>query len=55
MGIPLLDSGYGLSAAGRMSCGVKPHYKLEKANSNFVLKFLFNTWAKKQRLIGSAQ
>jgi hypothetical protein len=32
-----------------MTCDVKPHYKLEKINSNFVLKFLFNAWAKKKR------
>jgi hypothetical protein len=30
-----------------MSCGVTPHYKLGKINSNFVLKFLFNVRAKK--------
>jgi hypothetical protein len=30
-----------------LTCGVKPHYKLGKLNSNFVLKFLFNAWAKK--------
>lgn len=32
-----------------MSDGVKPHYKLEKTNSNFVLKFLFNAKAKKNQ------
>ncbi len=32
-----------------MSGGVKPHYKLEKTNSNFVLKFLFNALAKKNQ------
>jgi hypothetical protein len=30
-----------------ITCDVKPHYKLGKLNSNFVLKFLFNAWAKK--------
>jgi hypothetical protein len=30
-----------------LTCGVKPHYKLGKLNSNFVLKFLFNALAKK--------
>jgi hypothetical protein len=30
-----------------MNCAVKPHYKLVKLNSNFVLKFLFNHLAKK--------
>jgi hypothetical protein len=30
-----------------MTCDVVPHYKLEKINSNFVLKLLFNAWAKK--------
>jgi hypothetical protein len=47
MGIPLLDSGYGLGAAAVKSCGIKPHYKLGKTNSNFVLKFLFNAGTKK--------
>jgi hypothetical protein len=47
MGIPLLDSGYGLGATARKSCGVRPHYKLAKHFSNFVLKFLFNALAKK--------
>ena len=32
-----------------MSDRVKPHYKLEKTNSNFVLKFLFNAKAKKNQ------
>jgi len=33
----------------KMNCGVRPHYKLEKTNSNFVLKFLFNAFAQQQR------
>jgi hypothetical protein len=37
-----------------MNEGVKPHYKLEGTNSNFVLKFLFNALTKKNRLIESA-
>ncbi|AZE55670.1 hypothetical protein C4K03_3517 [Pseudomonas synxantha] len=34
--------------------GIKPHYKLQITNSNFVLKFLFNSLPKKIRLIVSA-
>ncbi|MDQ0704293.1 hypothetical protein QF043_003085 [Pseudomonas sp. W3I7] len=30
-----------------MNEGVKPHYKLARVNSNFVLKFLFNALSKK--------
>jgi hypothetical protein len=50
MGIPLLDSGARLLRGQiEMNCGVEPHYKLEKINSNFVLKFLFNALAQKIR------
>jgi hypothetical protein len=47
MGIPLLDQGVANTMQLEMSGGVKPHYKLGKANSNFILKFLFNSLAKK--------
>jgi hypothetical protein len=47
MGIPLLGSGYGLRSAGLMTCSAKPHYKILKLHSNFILKFLFNAWIKK--------
>jgi hypothetical protein len=35
-----------------ITCDVKPHYKLGKPNSNFVLKLLFNALAKKYRAEG---
>jgi hypothetical protein len=30
-----------------MNCGIGQHYKFGKPGSNYVLKFLFNSWAKK--------
>lgn len=37
-----------------MSGGARPHYKLEKPNSNFVLKYLFNAWRNNKGLNASA-
>jgi hypothetical protein len=49
MGYLYLIQDMAWSRQAEITCSVKPHYKLKKPNSNFVLKYLFNALAQKQQ------